>query len=647
MRGMLQAGGADARGKAEIRVVRHRQGLLVILDADHARDRAEHFLAAEAHLVRAFREERGLEIEAGILAVQPLAAPMQLRAFRAAERDIALVDFELFRVDHRADMRAGLECIIHHERLHPFGECRDEAVVDALGHDQARGGRAALTGGEERAIRGAFHGNPEIGIVEHDKRILAAHFELHLLHRRGGDAGSCDAPPGADRARKRDRQNIAVIDDRLAHHRALAHDKVQHAPGQPRAMENVAERPGRMRHEFRRLDHHRVAIGERRRELPRGNGNREVPWRDHADDTQSLPRDFDAHAGADGIHDLAIEAQGLASEEGKDLPGPGGLANALGERLAFLAAQNAPQFVLARHHLVGGALEDVMPLLRIAARPGGKGGFRGGNRVVHISGAAARKLADHVMGVRGVDVRQHPCGADALASDEVRELRGHGHSSRAVRGLALGSCWIVLAFGAIPPVPWRGLAPLGFAPDVAIDLVCELLDGWRSKFERRSSAFSAFTGGRISSRVFRVFRLEWLREVQERLEAGASTRQAGAAARFPELRGRWPKPVSGASLPGKPQSVRPALGAPSRRTIGLSCLLPMPAMLKMAIRLSGAVACLFWVRPEPSGAQRSRPSWSAVMRWCASSGLVPELAEPCRRRMSRAFCPARPCASET
>ena len=57
---------------------------------------------------------------------------------------------------------------------------RDEAVVDALGDDQARRGGAALAGGVEGALHGALDRDVEVGVVEHHQRVLAAHLELEL-----------------------------------------------------------------------------------------------------------------------------------------------------------------------------------------------------------------------------------------------------------------------------------------------------------------------------------------------------------------------------------------------------------------------------------------------------------------------------------
>jgi len=37
--------------------------------------------------------------------------------------------------------------------------------VDAFGHDQARGGGAALAGGEEAGIGGSFDGDGQVGVI--------------------------------------------------------------------------------------------------------------------------------------------------------------------------------------------------------------------------------------------------------------------------------------------------------------------------------------------------------------------------------------------------------------------------------------------------------------------------------------------------
>jgi hypothetical protein len=100
----------------------------------------------------------------------------------------------------------------------------------------------------------------------------------------------------------------------------------------------------------------------------------------------------------------------LAREEGEDLAGPGRLADALRQRLALLAAEDAAQLVLARHDLVRGLLEDVVAKLRVALRPGRKRRLRRSNRRLGISRRTAREFTDHVIEVRRIEVRAGMAG---------------------------------------------------------------------------------------------------------------------------------------------------------------------------------------------------------------------------------------------
>ena len=84
----------------------------------------------------------------------------ELGALVLADLDIAQILVELALVDHRADMRAGLQRVVDRQALQPLGQRVDEAVVDALGDDQARGRRAALAGREEGAVDGALRRRP-------------------------------------------------------------------------------------------------------------------------------------------------------------------------------------------------------------------------------------------------------------------------------------------------------------------------------------------------------------------------------------------------------------------------------------------------------------------------------------------------------
>ena len=224
-------------------VVRDRKRLVVVLDPDHRGDRAEHLLAVDPHLVGGVGDQGRLQVVALGLALQPLAAEGQLAAFLPADLEIAQVLVELLLVDHRADLGAGLERVVDLELLHAFDHPRDEAVVDGLGHDQARGRGAALPGLEEGAIDRAADRDVEIGVVQHHERVLAAHLELELGEARR--AFLCDVPAGVDRAGEAHRGDVRRLEDRLADHRAAAHHQVEHALGHARASGGSRRAPRR------------------------------------------------------------------------------------------------------------------------------------------------------------------------------------------------------------------------------------------------------------------------------------------------------------------------------------------------------------------------------------------------------------------
>jgi hypothetical protein len=74
--------------------------------------------------------------------------------------------------------------------LSPSSACpRDhllEQRVALLVHDQPAGRRTALPGGAERAPQHAVQRQVQVGVVEHDHRVLAAHLERHAPGGRPG-----------------------------------------------------------------------------------------------------------------------------------------------------------------------------------------------------------------------------------------------------------------------------------------------------------------------------------------------------------------------------------------------------------------------------------------------------------------------------
>ncbi len=115
-----------------------------------------------------------------------MAAAEELRAFVQRDLDILGRGFDLIGVDLRADFDGLIEAVADLEFSGAGDELLREFGRDSLLQQDAAGGRAALAGGAESAPERAVEGEVEIGVVENDLRILAAHLERDLLEGGGG-----------------------------------------------------------------------------------------------------------------------------------------------------------------------------------------------------------------------------------------------------------------------------------------------------------------------------------------------------------------------------------------------------------------------------------------------------------------------------
>ena len=85
----------------------------------------------------------------------------------------------------------------------------------------------------------------QVGIVQHDERVLAAHLELHLLHRVGRNAAAATRRPVATEPVNDDGAHARMPEHRLADHGAAAHDQVEHARRQAGAGDDLGQRGAR------------------------------------------------------------------------------------------------------------------------------------------------------------------------------------------------------------------------------------------------------------------------------------------------------------------------------------------------------------------------------------------------------------------
>ncbi len=129
--------------------------------------------------------------------------------------------------------------------------------------------------------------------------------------------------------------------------------------------------------------------------------------------------------GPHGRELLARDADDLAREEPEDLPGARRLADALRQRLAFLARQQRAEFVLAREDLGSDPVEDVRALLDGAGRPRAERLLRGRDRGPRLRDVGLRVLADDVARVRRIAVDGDARARQPLAADVVPEEFRH------------------------------------------------------------------------------------------------------------------------------------------------------------------------------------------------------------------------------
>ena len=162
-----------------------------------------------------------------------------------------------------------------------------------------------------------------------------------------------------------------MTDKPVAHRPPSAHHHVESARRQPRPRDHLRQGHGRGRGQVRGLPHHRIAIGQRRRDLPSRRRHRKIPWRHNGDNPNGFPPDFDFDTRADAFCLVPLAAQRLARKPCKELACAVDLALALGQGLAFLARQEGADLGRSRHQLRSDLHQGIMPPLDTCGPPFG------------------------------------------------------------------------------------------------------------------------------------------------------------------------------------------------------------------------------------------------------------------------------------
>ena len=313
--GGVAVAGEDCGAVAELMIVDHLDGGIVIRRAHHRENRAENLFLVDLHLGRDAVEQARADIIAALIALQRQVATVhhQLGAFLHAVIDIAAHFVEMHLAHERTHLgiavRAGADLDLLDLGLQRF----DQRVARLVAHrDRHRDRHAALAGGAIGGAHQRIRGHVEIGVGQHDGVVLGAAERLHPFAvgaARGidifGDRG------GADEAHCRD---IRVFEDGIDRH-LVAMDDAENAFRATGLLEKLGHEIGCGRVLLRRLQDEGVAAGERDREHPHRHHGGEVERRDAGHHAQGLAHGIAVDSGADRLAELALHQMRDAAGE--------------------------------------------------------------------------------------------------------------------------------------------------------------------------------------------------------------------------------------------------------------------------------------------------------------------------------------------
>ncbi len=348
------------------------------------------------------------------------AAEEQLCTLLDGDIDVAVGGFNLAGIHLRPHFNRLVQSVADLELFSPFDKPFREVLRNALLQQDAAGGGAALAGGAEGAPERAVEREIEIGVVEHDHGVLAAHLKRHLLE--GGRGLLCHQRAHFARSGKADGTDIGMLHQRVAHRTSAAVHNVQHAvryAGVHQGLDQVVDRKRRVGGRF---DHAGVTRNQGREQLPARDGHGEVPRRDH-------PHHAQGHADAHGELVLQFARSGFAEEAAPLAGDVKSLVNGLlhvapgfGQHFAHLAGHVVGKLLLALAQQLAGAEQDLGAFGRGHQPPGGEGLFCGGYGRGHIGWAGGGKFADDVGVVGRVDIQEGfaAIGGHPLAADQIQ-----------------------------------------------------------------------------------------------------------------------------------------------------------------------------------------------------------------------------------
>ncbi len=350
----------------------------------------------------------------------------QLRAFRDARVDITGHLGLMFGCHQRTHFSVEVFAVLDHQRLHARHQAFDQFISDIANRHRDRDRHAALT---RRTVGGADQGVDslvQIGVRHHHKMILRAAERLHALaalrrfridvfrDRRGPD--------------KRQRRDVRVFDQCIHGHLVAVHN-VEHAVRQTGFLQQFSNAQRRRRVTLRRLQHERVAAGERDGEHPHRHHHREIERRDPRDHAQRLTQIPVVDAAADLVGEIGLQQIRNAAGELDDFDTADHFALRVREHLAVFTRDQHGKFVVVLVQQFLELEQNASALDRRGFAPGGKSGLRGLDRRVHFLDRRQSDRTGHLAGGGIEHVLEPAAGrcsrraADVMAQLLHRQLR--------------------------------------------------------------------------------------------------------------------------------------------------------------------------------------------------------------------------------
>ena len=329
-------------------------------------------------------------------------------------------------MDHRAvEDVAGR--IAHGRRLQPRVEPAHELVVDALLDDRRPERRAALAGGAEAGEQRPLDREVEVGVIHHDHRVLAAELEARRLQVAAAERADLRADrAGAGEADLVDQPVLERPLEPGERLRSVGVDEVEHVARDASGMEQLGERGAGRGGILGRLPDDRVAAQDRRHEVPRRDGDREVAGGDdgrHADRHAEGEQLLVGHLGRDR---LPVQPPALADEEIARVDDLLHLAQRLGVGLADLARHQPRQRLLVGLHEASHLGDHAAAGRRGHRGPGALRRARGARRVLEALRVRQQDVGDDLgqqCGVGRLEAAAGRVGA-LLATDDRRGRAG-------------------------------------------------------------------------------------------------------------------------------------------------------------------------------------------------------------------------------